>query len=186
MRLEKDSHSSPVGLIAVARLIAETPDRRDDILAYEIRQRERELLVTRETRHALSWHPFHTTKVVLAVGVGVFVIVWLMSQLRAVAEWYTRARAATLTLPLIGDRTIDLGSHVPTSTAFDLMGRLPQWGLVESFWIAVGLMLVIVIERLVFAAFQWKHVQALVSAETELAEEVTTLRAWQKSQVNPV
>lgn len=184
MRLEKDSHSSPVGLIAVSRLIAETPERRDDILAYEIRRRERELLITRETRHALSWHPFHTTKVVFAVGGGVFVIVWLMSQLRAVAEWYTRARAATLTipLPLIGDRTIDLGSHVPTSTAFDLMGRLPQWGLLESFWIAVGLMLVIVLERIIFAAFQWKHVQALASAETELAEEIATLRAWQKSQ----
>ncbi len=108
----------PASLLDVHDLATRFPDRKREIFENARKKRERELVVLRESRHLVSWHPLHTTKTILVAGVITFVLSMLLNQVVALGKFYANAKAwnIAIPIPLIGTEHIDVGSRVPTST----------------------------------------------------------------------
>lgn len=170
----------PIGVLNEFDLVSRYPDRKAEIIHHAIDIRERRLTMTSETRRLLSWHPIHTVKIIFVSGLATFVIVWLLSQIAQVGHWYADLKALGIAIPfpVIGEKTLDLGSHIPTSTTLATAAQLPVLSLKNSFVSALLVMCILVLERIVATVVQWKKIQNLKLAEHELEKEIQTLQSW--------
>ena len=160
----------------------EVPARRDEIIAYAIREREREQLSAREVRGLMALHPLQTLKVTLISGLIAFVLAWIFSELIAIGHWYSQAKAYSLNIdiPLVGKTALDIGSHVPTSTELGIASQFPVYGIREVGMFAIGVMLLILLEKIIVAIFHFRDSRELKRSSTELKKELETLKAWSR------
>ncbi len=172
----------PVGLIHECELIAQAPERTADIIAHAKRIRTRELLYVREIRGLMTWHPVQTTNVVVLSGVITFALAWIFSEIIAVSHWYADAKAfqVNVGLPYIGSTSLDVGSHIPTSTALATASRFPIYGIREAALLAGGVMFAILLEKLVIAFLHRRESSQLGAYAKELKQELKTLDTWSK------
>jgi hypothetical protein len=168
----------PPGLLMVADLIARVPERKEELLAYELRKRERELQVVRETRHLLSWHPLHTTKVVLIYGIIAFSIATLIGSIASLGQWFVRLQSSNvpISIPMVGSIPFDIGSYVPSSTTLSSLALLPNISLLNSTYFGIAVALLVLIEKVVFIIIQYGKAEVLRNAEKELNEEMEALK----------
>jgi hypothetical protein len=173
----------PVGLVQECEMIERVPERRQEIIAHAIRVRERERLYVKEIRNLITWHPVHTTKVVLVSGSITFILVWLISGVAALGQWYAHLKAAQITFPIpfVGDETLHLGSHVPTSTVLAVAGNLPAFDLRQTGYIALTVMGAIILEKVVMSFLNWRESQKLTAFSAELQQELAALQGWSHS-----
>lgn len=176
----------PASLLDTHDLLTRFPDRKQDILTHAIATRERELILLGESRHVISWHPVHTLKTILVAGFIAFALSFLLSQVVAIGKFYSQARdwRIDVPLPIIGTKTIDLGGGVPTSTALGIAGKIPSYGLRESVFAAIAVMITILLERAVTSFIQWKKIKKLRAAEHELRKDMETLEQWMRSRTS--
>lgn len=172
----------PPGLLLVADLLARVPERKRDLIDHEIKKRERERLMSHETRQLLSWHPLHTTKTVLLFGVHSFILAWVVGLLASLGRSYVALQTTTIEipLPLVKDIVFNLGSFVPTSTSLGLASQLPAWSFRDALVVGLIVSLVVAAEKVVFAALQWDRVKKLKASMSELDQEMASLKAWKK------
>jgi hypothetical protein len=174
---------TPIGLLVEEDFIKRYPARRKEIVAHAIQDRERRRVLLQETRHLLTWHPIHTTKVVLVTGILTFILAFLVSQVVSIGHWYADAKSWTIpiSLPLIPTTNIDIGSHVPSSTSLALASRVPSFGLQESLIIAIIAMAAVLLEKVVVSLFQWKKAHLVGTAVRDLDQELRTLHEWRSA-----
>ncbi|HWQ99623.1 MAG TPA: hypothetical protein VN397_02120 [Candidatus Methylomirabilis sp.] len=172
----------PPGLLFVADLLARIPERKRDLLDHEIAKRERERTLTHETRHLLSWHPLHTTKTVALYGFHGFILAWVIGLLASLGRSYAALQTTKIKipLPLVNDIVFNLGSFVPTSTTLGIASQLPVWSFRTALVIGIGIAVIVAVEKIVFAALQWKKVRALQASEADLHQEIETLKEWKR------
>lgn len=183
MRVEqKDMFHCPVGLLNEKDLMDRMPERREEIIGHGIRRREELRLAFRAARTRIGWHPAHTAKVIAISGVVTFILAWLLSYISAFGHWYAAAKdwSVRVPLPLLGEKTIDIGAVVPTSTPLGFAARLPAFGLTESAYAAAGVVGLIIFERLLLAVVNVSSIRKLKGAERELDEEIRMLEEWKK------
>jgi len=181
MRIEKTlSGNCPAGLLAEYDLMSRLPERRQDILDQALASRAEKRLMQQETLRAFTWHPIHTTKVMLITGLVTFVLVWLVSGISALGHWYAQAKSYTVAvpMPLVQPLKIDIGSYIPTSTYLALSQQLPSFGWRESLYFAFAAMLVVLLEKLLLTVFQWNKVQRMRRAIQETDDELALLEKW--------
>lgn len=170
----------PASLLDVHELATRFPERKREIFEVAKKKRERDLIVLRESRHLISWHPLHTTKTILVAGIVTFALSMLLSQVVAIGKFYAQAKAwnIAIPIPIIGTQTIDVGSRVPTSTALGIAAQFPAYGWRESLYAALAVMITILLERVIVSIFQWKKVRKLRAAEDELVKDIETVAQW--------
>ena len=183
MKDQPNLFSAPIGIVAELMLAKEVPERAEEILSYAIHRRESQKLLVHETRQQIGWHPVHSTRTIIFSGISVFSLALTISSIASLGHWYESATHAALTIPipLLGDKTIDFGGRMPTSTTLGLMAKLPTFGWKESLTIALGFMALVLLERLIVAAFSYRHIRALKSSEIELEQELKALRGMKPS-----
>jgi|GEM_PF-2947606 len=171
---------APIGLLPEFDLLKRYPERKRELIEYAIRDRERRITMTSETRHLLSWHPIHTVKIIFVSGFATFILVWLITQIAQIGQWYSQLKALgfTLPLPIIGERVIDLGSHIPTSTMLVTASKLPLLTAKTSIYSALAVMVILILERVISTLLQWKKIKSLKKAEEELHTEIKILNSW--------
>lgn len=171
----------PVSLLEVQDLVSRFPDRRREIVVHARSVRERELVMLRESRHLISWHPLHTAKTIIVAGIIAFAFSFLLSQVALIGRIYSDTKRAGLSipLPLIGSQNISLQNVVPTSTALETISRVPAYGVRESIYIAIGVMVSVLLERIVTSVFHWKKIKLLREAEKQLLQEIHLLKEWE-------
>jgi hypothetical protein len=177
--------NAPAGLLTVADLIERIPGRASDVLSHEIGRRERELVLTQETRRLLSWHPWHTIRFLLLSGAVAFAAAWLVSFLSALARFYNNTlgslgaghAASGAGIPFLNEWLAEIGKIIPAS-AFALFSKIPDFGAIESFFVALGVILLVAFVKLLFILLNWKKIKLLNEAERELSEELETLNKW--------
>ncbi|MFZ2804719.1 MAG: hypothetical protein WA001_05925 [Patescibacteria group bacterium] len=177
--------NTPVGLLDEERLIAEYPSRRAEILDHAIRERERSKVAFNETSTLITFHPIQTLKIILITGLVTFILAFVVSQVVYVGHAYTQAKAFTFDVPTLSStlslgapQTIAVGSYIPTSTPLALASTVPNFGLKESIEIAILAMALLLIERLVVTAANWKKSRLLKQAANDLDGELDVLREW--------
>jgi hypothetical protein len=168
----------PPGLLMVADLIVRLPERKEELLAYELRKRERDQQIARETLHLLSWHPLHTTKVVLVYGITAFSIASLVGSIASLGQWFVHLQASKvpLSIPMVGSIPINIGSLVPTSTALSSIADLPVVSLRDSMYFGIAVALLVLIEKVIFIVIQHGKAQVLRRALEELDVETKALK----------
>jgi hypothetical protein len=184
--------NAPAGLLAVADLIERIPGRAEDVLIHETGRRERELILMQETRRLLSWHPWHTIRFLLLSGAVAFAAAWLVSFLSALARFYTSAFGSPgaahaaggagsaiggAGIPFLNEWLAEIGKIIPAS-AFALFSKIPDFGAIESFFVALGVVMLVAFVKLLFILLNWKKIKLLNEAERELSEELETLNRW--------
>ena len=184
---EPTVYTCPVGLVQECEMVHRLPERRAEIIEHAIRTREREKLYVKEIRNLITWHPVHSTKVMLVSGVVTFILVWLVSGIAALGQWYAHLKAAQITIPIpiVGDETLHLGSHVPTSTIIAVAGNLPAFDLKQTGYIALGVMGAILLEKIAMSVLNWRESQKLTSFSAELQQELAALQDWSSSARSP-
>lgn len=170
----------PIGVLNDFDLLSRHPERSREIIQHGIEVRERRLTVTRETRRLMSWHPIHTVKIIFVSGLATFLGVWLVSQIAQLGHWYAdlKGLGMTIPLPLVGEKTLEIGSHIPTSTTLASASRLPLVTAKGSLYSALIVMAILMLERVVATLVQWKKIQSLKQAEQELEQEIQVIKSW--------
>lgn len=171
------------GLLVIADIIVRIPERKDALIAYALKRRERERMLAREARLRLSWHPWQTVKSIFIYGLNGFALAWATGALSTLGRSYQAFKTGSISLPLpatLPDISFGIGSFVPTSTAMTIASHLPQLTLRDALVIGLVVALAVVIERTVVTVIHWKQSRALGEAETELTAEIEELRRWQK------
>lgn len=169
----------PTGCLGVDLLVKNYPQERERIVKYAIDERRRQLASYSELRGLISFHPIHTTKLVLLSGLVSFILAFLLAQFAQLADWYKKLSEwkFNFSLPIIGEKVLDIGSKVPTSTTFEVGARLPAWSIRECFWLAVGVMVTLVVLQAVQAAIRWRDAMRLKQGENDLQQELTYLQS---------
>lgn len=175
------THDIPVSLLETHDLAERFPDRAHEIYDEAKKKLHLELWLVRESRLSISWHPFHTTKAILIAGLIAFLLCFFLSQVVAVGKLYAQAKGWTVSvpIPILGTETLNLGAHVPTSTALGVAAQLPSYGWLESLYVAIAVMVTALIERFVLTIIQWKKILQFREAERQLARDLATLTQWQ-------
>jgi|JI8StandDraft_1071087.scaffolds.fasta_scaffold79977_2 hypothetical protein len=169
----------PTGCLGVDLLVKNYPQERERIVKHAIDERRRQLASYSELRGLISFHPIHTTKLVLLSGLVSFILAFLLAQFAQLADWYKKLSEwkFSLALPVVGEKVLDIGSRVPTSTTFEIGAKLPSWSVGECFWFAVAVMVVLLILQAVQAAIRWRDAMRLKQGEHELQQELTYLQS---------
>lgn len=170
----------PPGLLMIADIIVRIPERRDDLLAYELKQREREIALIVEAHHQQSWHPIKTLKSVLLYGVNAFVLAWSAGFIASVGRSYASLKTSQLGIPVpfLGNTPLNIGSLVPTSTPLSIAAQLPLITPQQAFFIGAAVGLAAVVMRVLVVAFRWKRLRALREQQAELKKEMHILQTW--------
>lgn len=170
----------PPGLLAVRDLIDGHPDRRKEILAHEIRQRERQHLLFKSNRKLLQMHIWSSIKSILIVGLTVFSLAWTVGELAGLAQWIKHAQQTSVRVPIpfANDIKWDVGALIPTSTVFVAAAQLPQWTIRDAGMIAIAAMVLVFVEKCVLAFFAWRQTRQMDEAEEDLEEEIDVLKTW--------
>lgn len=170
----------PPGLLAIVDLISRVPARASDLLEYEVIRRKRELIRTQEARALLSWHPWETMRLLVLSGAVAFFLAWFFSAIAELGRFYNSIVSAThIQVPFIDQRLIDLLGLVPKSS-FRLFSSIPDFGALEAFYEALGVMALLAFTKLVFISIHWKKIKLLGDAERELGEELKELERWKE------
>lgn len=169
----------PTGCLQIDLLIKSYPQERERLVQHAIDERHRQLASYSELRGLISFHPIHTTKLVLLSGLVSFILAFLLAQFAQLADWYKKLTEwkVSFSLPVVGEKVLDIGSRVPTSTTFEVGAKLPTWSLRECFWFAVGVMVALIIIQAVQAAIRWRDAIRLKQGENELQNELTYLES---------
>lgn len=177
-----DMNIIPVGLLAEHDVIERHSERRMEIIDHAIRIREQERLSLREVRSLLTWHPLRTTKVVILAGLVTFVLAWVLSELIAMSHWYASARTlrVTVPLPVVGNKVVDLGGYIPTSTALNVVSTFPTYGVRESAYVALGVMGLLLLEKLAVTLWHARESHHLSKRLEELTQETEELKRWRE------
>ncbi|HPF95750.1 MAG: hypothetical protein KC582_00845 [Candidatus Magasanikbacteria bacterium] len=167
----------PTGCLETDLLIKQYPQERDRILQHAIEDRRRRLAMYTELRSLIGFHPIVFVKTIVFTGVISFVLVFVLAQLAQIALWYKKLTELSITIPIpaLGARTVDLGSYVPTSTTFELIGQLPVWTVRDCLLFATGVMLVVLISMGIRIAIRWRDAKQLKQGEVQLKEELNYL-----------
>lgn len=176
--LKPDTSSCPPGLLPIADLMARIPARSIELLDYEILRRKRELVRTSETRALLSWHPWETIRLLVLSGAVTFFLAWFLSVIAELGRFYNSIVSAThIQVPFLDQRVIDFLGVVPRSS-FQLFAAIPDFGALEAFYVALGVMGALALTKLVFIGIHWEKIKLLGEAERELNEELKELEQW--------
>lgn len=169
----------PTGCLGVDLLTKSYPQDRERIVKHAIDERRRQLASYTELRGLISFHLIHTTKLVLLSGLVSFILAFLLAQFAQLADWYKKLTEwkFSFSLPVVGEKVLDIGSRVPTSTTFEVGAKLPTWSLKDCFWFAVGVMVVLLIIQAVQAAIRWRDAMRLKQGENELRQELSYLES---------
>ena len=170
----------PIGVLNDFDLLTRHPERQAEIIQHGIDVRERRLTTTSETRRLMSWHPIHTVKIIFVSGLATFFFVWIVSQISLLGHWYSDLKnlGIAIPLPIIGEKTLEIGSHIPTSTTLASAAKLPLVSARGSIYSALLVMVILILERVVATLVQWKKIQSLKQAEVQLEAEIKTLQSW--------
>jgi hypothetical protein len=164
----------PAGLLIERDLMDRHPERAEEIIDHAISSRERHLLVFREARKLISWHPIHMVKILFVSGFMVFILAWLVSHVVALNQIYTEARNLITSIPI---PFFDPHPSAAPATS-RLLNRIPQYGVRESIMSAVLVMGLIALERTMATIINWKKIKSLRRSEDELLEEIRVLETW--------
>lgn len=174
---------APAGLLFVADLVERIPERGEALLNYEISKRERERVLTQETKRLLSWHPWHTIRFLLLSGAVAFALTWFFSFLSALGRVYNASVGKLdISVPFLDPKLLDIGGAIPTTT-FALFSKIPDFGAVESFFVALAVVMLIAVVKLIFIMIHWKKIKMLGEAESVFTEELETLEEWKSELV---
>jgi hypothetical protein len=170
----------PPGLLIVADVIARLPERKQDLLAYELKRRERELVMLRDTHQRLSWHPVQTLKSVILYGINAFVLAWSAGLLSSVGRSYASLKSSHVDVPIpfAQDFGINFGPFVPTSTPLLVAAQLPSVTLEEAIMFGLTIALAIILMRVIIVVIRWRKMHELHEQEIELVHEIDVLREW--------
>jgi len=183
MKIEMPSAKTcPTGLIHECEMLTATPERAKDIIDHAIRVREREKVYNKEIRGMFSLHPFHTTRVALIVGLTTFTILTLLSELAVFGKWYAQLKSYTMnvSIPLVGEQSLNFGGFVPTSTALSVSSAIPTIGLMDALYLSLGVIFAFLVEKIIVASLHVKEVHMLKEYQEELANELAVLQDWRK------
>lgn len=172
--------TTPPGLLAVRDLIDRHPDSREEILTYEIRRRERELLLFRSSRKLLQVHVWGAVKTMLAVGLSVFVFAWTVGAFAGLAQWVRHAQQTSVSVPIPFAKEVkwDVGALIPTSTVLAAAAHLPLWDLRDAGMFAIAAILIVLIEKCIIAFMTWRQTRQMNEAEKDLEKELEALDSW--------
>lgn len=174
------SEEVPAGLIVICDILERIPERGKAILDYEIRKRERERILMQETRNLLSWHPWHTIRFLLLSGTIAFGVTWFISFLSALGRFYGASFGKLdASAPLVNQKLADIGELIPITT-FSLFSKIPDFGAIESFFVALGVVVLIAVVKLIFILVHWKKIKLLGEADAVFSEELEVLEAWKE------
>ena len=167
----------PIGCLETDLLLKSYPEERERILRHALEERRLRLATYAELRSVIGFHPIHLVKVIALSGVISFILVFVLAQLAQLALWYKKVTELTVSVPIpaLGTKTIDIGSRVPTSTAFEVAAQLPVWTVKECLWFALAVMVIVLVVRSIRIAIRWRDAKRLKQGETQLKEELTYL-----------
>jgi hypothetical protein len=171
--------SAPPGLLIVADILERIPDRADALLEHEITMRERERVLSQETKSLLSWHPWHTIRFLILSGAVAFAAAWFFSVVLEFVKLYNEAVGTKLGIPFVDENLFNLDELLPNQV-FPILSHVPEFGALESFFIALGVVLLVALVKVVFILINWKKIKLLSAAEKELREELDVLADWKK------
>ncbi len=170
---------APPGLLVVADFMERMPDRAEALLEHEISRRERERVLSQETKNLLSWHPWHTIRFLILSGAIAFAAAWLFSVVLEFVKLYNKAVGTKLGIPFVDENVFNLGELLP-SQVFPMLSNVPEFGALESVFIALGVVLLVALVKVLFILINWKKIKLLSSAEKALRQELEVLEEWKK------
>ncbi len=180
-RIEKTlAGNCPIGLLAEYDLMDRQPARRKEIIAQAILVRADSKLTLKETLHVYTWHPLHTVKNMLLMGLIVFELIMLVSAVSALGHWYAQAKSTSVAVPLPLGQFIklDVGSYLPSSDYLAVLQKFPTFTWQEAVYGAFAGMLLVLLERVLIMTFHREKVQRLRYAIKQSDEEVALLEKW--------
>ncbi len=172
--------SCPIGVLPECDFIARFPERKPDLIVHALHQRERQLFLLKQARRQLVFHPLNSLKVIFVSGILSFFVSFFLSQFSALGAWYVAARQTSVDLPLVS-HPWDIGSYLPISAPLNLAAKLPTISFSQSIVFGLGIMLAIFLERTISAFIMRHQVTFIHHSESELLQEIDTLRAWAKA-----
>lgn len=177
---EPNRETAAPGLLMVADLIARIPERKADLVAYEIARRERERALLYEARQRLSWHPVRTIKTLLFYGINGFVLAWAAGLLAILGRSYNTLKAAEFAVPVpfFHDAVLALGQAIPTSTTLIAASRLPAFSFWDAVLIGLAVAATVMLMKLVASFLHRDRLRQLASATAELERELEALKRW--------
>lgn len=169
----------PTGCLQIDLLAKSYPQDRERLVKHAIDERRRQLATYAELRGLISFHPIYTTKLVVLSGLVSFVLAFLLAQFAQLADWYKKLTGLKLTfaVPVVGEKVVDVGTHVPTSSTFEVGSILPTWSVKECLWFALGVMAVLLFMQVIQAVIRWRDALRLRQGEDELQQELTYLES---------
>jgi len=174
------SHNLPPGLIYIRDLIQRFPDEQTGLLAYEIRRRERDLLLYKSVRSVTHFQLWSALRSALVTGAAFFLLVVGAAQVVKFAQWVSDLQQTKVPIaaPLIKGVNLDIGSYIPSSTFITYAAKLPAWDWKDAGMLAIGLIAVILAIRMVTGWLVWRRSRSLLAAMDDIQDELSTLRAW--------
>jgi hypothetical protein len=170
----------PPGLILICDALERIPERGEALLDYEIQRRERERILMQETKNLLSWHPWHTIRFLLLSGAIAFGITWFISFLSAIGRVYDASIGKLdMGTSILSQKFAAIGSLIPSS-AFSIFSKIPDFGAIESFFVALGVVFLVALVKLIFIIVHWKKIKLLGEADDIFAKELETLERWRR------
>ena len=169
--------TAPPGLLMVADIITRIPGRAEALIAYEIDRRERERVLMQETKNLLSWHPWHMIRFLILSGAVAFAVTWLFSVILVFAKLYNQTVGSKLGIPFLGETLSSVSAFLPKQIG-PMLSDLPNFGALESFFVALGVVFLIALVKVVFIFVNWKRIKVLSQAEQVLTEELKALGNW--------
>ena len=163
----------PIGLIIFMEWLESHPQYKKDMLEYEIARRESEHLILKETKKVLSWHPWSTFRLLLITGGLAFSVAWSLSAISDTVQIYNQflGKGPSGLPSQFTDSFVTLTNLLPKING-DFFAGIPDYGAIESLYIALGVIGIIVIIKLTIILFNWKKIQALVNHENQLHKEL--------------
>lgn len=178
----------PPGVLLMQDLCSRFPDRCDELLAYEIARRERELDVYRTTYRLIDFHLWTLFRTAFFSGLTVFSLAWAVGWLSYAAHWVLQVRQAAESAGLsrsLAYLPIDLAPVLPSSTStssvvLNTLTRLPVIDWHQAAWLALTVMTIVVFVRLFSTYTSWHQARAMKRAIRALEEELEIWRSWRK------
>lgn len=160
--------------LSLELLLERFPDKKKELISQALIEKKRQLAMYRELIGLLSFHPLSLLKQVVAVGVMSFVLAFLVAQFAQLADWYKKLKQLNVgvDVPIVGTKSLDIGSRLPTSTTFEIGTVLPSWGIRECIWFAIGMVALVVITQLVQLFIRWKDVRLMQAGIHEIEQDI--------------
>ena len=171
---------TPIGIRSVLESLKKAGDEKEAILDRAILERQALLATYRASRARLGWHPFQTIKSIFISCLLTFSIAWLISTIAVFGKWYMdlRANKIAIPIPFLGSQKVDLGSVIPVAPGADKVALIPSFGVREVSYFAMGIVAIIVVERVVLTMFNLKQIRILKKAESEIEKELEALHSY--------